>query len=87
MLVAARRRLWLTLKQLGREVVRQLIRWCVLPLAVVSCLWVAAVSPALLEAYRNTDYAVNAQSQEIVFHVDQPSAAVTELLLEHGVTE
>ena len=49
-LIAARRRVWLSLKRFGREVVHWLVKWCLLPLAITACLSMADVSPAELTA-------------------------------------
>jgi hypothetical protein len=39
---------WAALKQAGRDIVRFLARWIILPLTVASALWVPAGNPAAL---------------------------------------
>jgi hypothetical protein len=45
---AARTKAWLSLKRLGREVTRKLMKWCLLPLAIAACISMGDVSPAEL---------------------------------------
>jgi hypothetical protein len=44
----ARNKAWASLKQAGREAIRKLVRWCLLPLAIAACLAMVDVSPAEL---------------------------------------
>jgi hypothetical protein len=48
-LTAARNKAWLSLKQLGREIVHALVKWCVLPLTIATCLSIVAAMPAELQ--------------------------------------
>ena len=45
---ATRDKAWLSLKRLGREVARTLVRWCLLPLAIAACFSMVDVAPAEL---------------------------------------
>jgi hypothetical protein len=47
-LTAARNKAWASLKHLGREVARKLVKWCLLPLALAACFSMVEVSPAEL---------------------------------------
>jgi hypothetical protein len=47
-LTAARRKAWLSLKQFGRQIVRKLVKWCLLPLAIAACFVMVDVAPAEL---------------------------------------
>lgn len=49
-ITTARRRLWRTLKRLGRDVVHKLVMWCLLPLAIAACFWMLDAAPAELPA-------------------------------------
>jgi hypothetical protein len=41
---------WASLKQAGREAIRKLVKWCLLPLAIAACFPMVDVSPAELPA-------------------------------------
>jgi hypothetical protein len=45
---ATRDKVWTSLKRLGREVARMLMKWCLLPLAIAACFSMIDVSPAEL---------------------------------------
>jgi hypothetical protein len=47
-IATARNKAWASLKRLGREVARMLMKWCLLPLAVAACFAMVDVSPAEL---------------------------------------
>jgi hypothetical protein len=47
-LTAAREKAWASLKQAGREDIRKLVKWCLLPLAIAACFSMIDVSPAEL---------------------------------------
>jgi hypothetical protein len=47
-ITAAREKAWLSLKRLGREAIRKLVKWCLLPLAIAACFAMVDVSPAEL---------------------------------------
>ncbi len=47
-LTAARNNAWASLKQAGREAIRKLVKWCLLPLAIAACFSMVDVSPAEL---------------------------------------
>ena len=49
-ITTARRRAWLALKQFGREVIRKLVKWCLLPLAIAACFSMIDAAPAELPA-------------------------------------
>ena len=49
-ITTARNNAWASLKRLGREVTRKLVKWCLLPLAIAACLSMVDVSPAELPA-------------------------------------
>ena len=49
-ITTARDKAWASLKRLGREVTRKLVKWCLLPLAIAACLSMVDVSPAELPA-------------------------------------
>ena len=55
-LTAARNRAWLSLKQLGREIVHSLVKWFVLPMAIAASLSMMVALPAELpEDYFNIE--------------------------------
>lgn len=47
-ITTARVKAWASLKNLGREVARVLVMWCLLPLAIAACCSMVDVSPAEL---------------------------------------
>jgi hypothetical protein len=47
-LTAARKKAWSSLNRLGRTVIRCLVRWCLLPLAIAACFAMVGVAPAEL---------------------------------------
>ncbi len=47
-ITATRDKAWASLKRLGREVARKLVKWCLLPLAIAACFSMVDVSPAEL---------------------------------------
>ena len=50
---------WASLKHLGREVARKLVKWCLLPLAIAACFSMGDVAPAELpEGYYAIEEAV-----------------------------
>ncbi len=59
-ITTATRRVWMTLKHFGRQVVHMLVMWCLLPLTVVVCFSMIDAAPAELPAdyYTVEDVAV-----------------------------
>ncbi len=56
----ARNNAWASLKQTGREAIRKLVKWCLLPLAIAACFSMVDVLPAELpEGYYAIEYAVH----------------------------
>jgi len=49
-ITTARTKAWLSLKRLGREVARKLMKWCLLPLAIAACFSMIDAAPAELPA-------------------------------------
>jgi hypothetical protein len=47
-LTAARKKAWLAMKRLGREVIHIMVKWCLLPLAIAACFAMVDVAPAEL---------------------------------------
>ena len=47
-ITTARNKVWASLKRLGREVARTLMKWCLLPLAIAACLSMIDATPAEL---------------------------------------
>ena len=44
----ARKKVWLSLKRFGRQVVQKLVKWCLLPLAIAACFSMINATPAEL---------------------------------------
>jgi hypothetical protein len=44
----ARNKAWTSLKQAGREAIRKLVKWCLLPLAIAACFSMIDAAPAEL---------------------------------------
>jgi hypothetical protein len=63
-ITTARKKAWLSLKHFGRQVVHQLVKWCLLPLAIAACFSMIPATPADFPAdYYGTEEVVQMEQQ------------------------